>query len=105
MTKNISTPRKPPGSHALLAWYTMTATTASARNPSSPGRYGTRLICARSLGATVGARGGATVAIGGQVSPTAPAERCHIFVKTPVESPCRALIRRALLRKSLITWA
>ena len=44
MTKNTSTPRNPPGSQARLAWYTMTATTASARNPSSPGRYGTPLI-------------------------------------------------------------
>ena len=47
MTKNTSTPRKPPGSHALLAWYTITASTASARIPSSPGRYGTRLIAGR----------------------------------------------------------
>ena len=47
MTKNTSTPRKPPGSHAGLAWYTITAMTARARMPSSPGRYGTRLIAVR----------------------------------------------------------
>ena len=47
MTKNTSTPRNPPGSHAGLAWYTITATTARARMPSSPGRYGTRLIAVR----------------------------------------------------------
>jgi hypothetical protein len=38
MTKKTSTPRKPPGSQAGLAWYTITAITASARMPSSPGR-------------------------------------------------------------------
>ncbi len=38
MTKKTSTPMNPPGSHALLAWYTITATTASARMPSIPGR-------------------------------------------------------------------
>ena len=37
MTKNTSTPRNPPGNQSLLAWYTITATTANARIPSSPG--------------------------------------------------------------------
>ena len=41
MTKNTSTPRKPPPSQRLSAWYTMTAMTASARRPSRPGMYGT----------------------------------------------------------------
>src|SRR5215207_10806728 len=47
MTKNTSTPRNPPGSHDELAWYTITAATATPRRPSRPGRYGTRLIAWR----------------------------------------------------------
>ena len=38
MTKNTSTPMNPPGNQSLLAWYIITAMTASARMPSSPGR-------------------------------------------------------------------
>ncbi len=60
MTKNTSTPRNPPRSQVWLAWYTITATTATARNPSRPGRYGTRLICAteRGVGERLGDRFG-----------------------------------------------
>src|SRR6185295_4201228 len=54
MTKNTSTPRNPPGSHAELAWYTITATTASARIPSRPGRYGTALTERATRGAGAG---------------------------------------------------
>eukprot|EP00419_Tripos_fusus_P002281 CAMPEP_0172690774 /NCGR_PEP_ID=MMETSP1074-20121228/24095_1 /TAXON_ID=2916 /ORGANISM="Ceratium fusus, Strain PA161109" /LENGTH=59 /DNA_ID=CAMNT_0013510759 /DNA_START=470 /DNA_END=649 /DNA_ORIENTATION=+ len=35
MTKKMSTPVKPPGSHRLWAWYTNTASTATARRPST----------------------------------------------------------------------
>ena len=38
-TKNISTPRKPPGSQAASMWKIMTAKTANARMPSKSGRY------------------------------------------------------------------
>src|SRR5882757_9602187 len=36
MTKNRSTPRKPPGSTVGAKWNTTTAATAKARRPSSP---------------------------------------------------------------------
>eukprot|EP00964_Phaeocystis_antarctica_P100658 scaffold66252_cov72-Phaeocystis_antarctica.AAC.4 len=42
MTKNTSTPVKPPGSHAWSTWYTMTAVTATARRPSMSTRYTAR---------------------------------------------------------------
>ncbi|MDO8669883.1 MAG: hypothetical protein Q7O66_00430 [Dehalococcoidia bacterium] len=37
ITKNASTPRKPPGNQVRSAWYRITTMTASARNPSIPG--------------------------------------------------------------------
>src|ERR1035441_5275870 len=39
MTKKISTPTKPPGTHNMPAWYATTAVIATARNPSISGLY------------------------------------------------------------------
>src|SRR5882762_7749749 len=39
MTKNRSTPRKPPGSTVGAKWNTTTAVTARARRPSSPASH------------------------------------------------------------------
>jgi hypothetical protein len=38
MTKNTSTPAKPPGAAAGKAWNASTASTATARRPSTSGR-------------------------------------------------------------------
>lgn len=43
-TKKTSTPRNPPGIHDRCAWYAITASTLTARTPSSAGRYPRRAV-------------------------------------------------------------
>ena len=49
-TKKMSTPRYPPGSQPGLRWKTGTATMASARRPSRPGRQLSRRLARRGAG-------------------------------------------------------